>query len=414
MTHAQLKNAPKELLDHLEMDQTDVLRSLLLSAVKILMDAEVESICGASFGERSPERKNSRNGYRERPWDTRVGSIPLSIPRLRRGSYYPTWALDNRRRAEKALTSVVAQCFVSGVSTRRMEKVARALGIDNLSKSRVSKMAEELDEVVESFRSRPLNDGPYPYLWLDALTQKTREGGRVVNVATVIATGVTTAGRREVLGVDVFTVEDGEAWREFLRGLVARGLSGVQLAVSDAHPGLKRALSELLPGATWQRCRTHFMRNLQTRVPKSLQGMVTAEMRSVFAQPDVDQVRQQYGRVVVKLEESVPAAADMLVEAEEELLSFCSFPKEHWRQIWSNNPQERLNREIRRRTNVVGVFPNRASIIRLVGSVLVERNESWAEGKRYMSPTTLARVHSPEEPVQLRGSGTSTIIEEAA
>lgn len=414
MTHAQSKNALDALLKHLELDQSDLMRSLLHAALEMLMNAEVESICGAGLGERSPERKNQRNGYRERPLDTRLGSIPLAIPKLRRGSYYPRWALDNRRRAEKALTSVVAQCYVSGVSTRRMEKVARSLGIDRLSKSQASEMAKELDGLVESFRSRPLEDSPYPYLWLDALTQKTREGGRVVNVVTVIATGVTVGGRREVLGVDVFTAEDVEAWKGFIRGLVARGLSGVQLAISDAHAGLKRALAELLPGASWQRCRTHFMRNLLAKVPKAKQGEVVAEMRSVFAQPDVKQVRAQFGRVVEKFEEEVPAAAETLIDAEEDLLSFCGFPREHWRQIWSNNPQERLNREVRRRTNVVGVFPNREAIIRLVGAVLVERNESWAEGKRYMSPETLARVHSPERPVELKREAEKTRTEEAA
>jgi putative transposase len=259
-------------------------------------------------------------------------------------------------------------------------------------KSQVSELAKNLDERVAEFRNRPLDAGPYTYVWMDALFHKVREGGRVVSVATVIATGVNADGRREVLGVDVFTTEDGAGWMAFLRGLVARGLSGVALVISDAHEGLKHAIAAVLPGATWQRCRTHAMKNLLTRVPKAAQAMVATLVRTVFAQSDEEQVRAQFARVVAQLEGQCPAVAEFLTDAEEDLLAFTTFPVEHWRQIWSNNTQERLNKELRRRTDVVGIFPNRAALIRLAGAVLAEQHDEWAGARRYMGTESLAKA----------------------
>ncbi len=370
----------------------DFLREAVSFMVSSLMDAEVSAICGADFGERTPERTNKRNGYRERDWDTRAGTVELSIPKIRKGSYFPSWLLEPRKRAEKALVSVIADCYLAGVSTRRVDKLVRTLGIEGISKSQVSRMAKSLDEVVESFRNRPLDEGPYAYLWLDAQVQKVREGGRVVNVATVQAIAVNSDGHREVLGMDVFTSEDGSGWTAFLRGLVARGLSGVKLVVSDAHQGLKDAVASCLPGASWQRCRAHFMRNLMCRVPKASQDLVATVVRSIFAQPDEKSVRAQHSYVVEQLSGKFPEAAGLLDSAEEEILAFASFPKAHWKQIWSNNPLERLNREIRRRTDVVGIFPDRAAVVRLVGAVLSEQNDEWQVARRYMSAESLVKA----------------------
>jgi transposase-like protein len=362
----------------------DGLRTMLTEMVNVLMGAEVEAVCGAGYGERSDDRVNSRNGYRSRGWDTRVGSIDLQIPKLRQGSYFPGWLLEPRRRAEKALTAVVAEAYALGVSTRKVEDLVQALGIEKLSKSHVSQLAKELDGVVKSFRERPLA-GNFTYLWLDALVEKCREGGRVVNVACLVAVGVNSDGWREILGLDVVTAEDGAGWLAFLRGLRARGLKGVKLVVSDAHPGLRDAIQSVLRGASWQRCRTHFVRNLLTRVPKAAHAIVATYVRTIFMQPDAESVRAQHARTVEQLRARFPKAAAMLEEAADELLAFTAFPKEHWRQIWSNNPQERLNREIRRRTDVVGIFPNRDAIIRLVGAVLCEIHDDWAVVRRYMT-----------------------------
>jgi len=378
----------------------DMLRNLLHRTVEMLMGAEADALCNAAYGERTQDRVNQRNGYRERAWDTRLGTIPLGIPKLRQGTYFPDWLLDHRRRAERAMTTVVAEAYVLGVSTRRMEKLVQTLGITSLSKAQVSEMAKDLDGMVEIFRSRPLA-GPYAYVWLDALVVRCRECGRIRNVAVVVATGVQADGHREILGVDVFTTEDGAAWTGFLRGLVARGLSGVQLVVSDAHEGLKDSIAAVLPGAAWQRCRTHFARNLLTRVPKAAQDFVAALVRSIFAQPNAQEVWAQLARVVEQLRPRFPQAARMLQDAAPDVLAFTSFPKEHWRQIWSNNPQERLNKELRRRTDVVGIFPNREAIIRLVGAVLCEQHDDWAVARRYMSQESLARAAKPPEPQQV-------------
>jgi putative transposase len=363
------------LRKHLEAADTDLLREMVLGFVQALMGAEADALCGAGLGERSPQRVNQRNGYRERRLDTRVGTLELAIPKLRAGSYYPDWLLEPRRRAERALVAVVAECYVRGVSTRRVEGLVATLGIQSLSKSQVSELAKTLDSEVAAFRARPLDAGPYPYVWVDALAVKCREAGRIVNVACVVATGVNADG-----------------WTAFLRDLVARGLSGVELVVSDAHAGLREAIAAVLPGSSWQRCRTHFIRNLLCRVPKSAQGLVATLVRSIFAQPDATSTWAQHARVVEQLTERFPQAAELLADAAGELLAFTAFPKEHWRQLWSNNPQERLNKELRRRTDVVGIFPNRDAVLRLVGAVLAEQHDEWAVARRYMSAESLAKT----------------------
>ena len=376
--------------EQLQAAHPDLLREMLSSFVQELMGAEAQQLCGAEYGERSSERVNSRNGYREREWDTRVGTIDLAVPKLRQGTYFPSWLLEPRRRAERAMVTVIAQAYLAGVSTRRVEGLVQTLGIERLSKSQVSVMAKSLDRMVEDFRNRPLDAGPYTYVWIDALTQRCREGGRVVNVCTAIATGVNADGYREILGVDVFTAEDGAAWTSFLRGLVARGLAGVRLIISDDHLGLKQAIAAVLPGAGWQRCRVHFVRNLLTRVPKSAGTLVATLVRSIFAQPDHAAVWAQHARMVEQLEERFPEAAALLAEAGPDVLAFATFPREHWRQIWSNNPQERLNKEVRRRTDVVGIFPDRAAIVRLVGAVLAEQHDEWTvASRRYLSAESL-------------------------
>lgn len=396
----------------------DLLATLVGTFVAELMSADADSVCGAGYGERSDDRVNQRNGYRERRWDSRAGTIDVAIPKLREGSYFPDWLLVPRRRAEQALVSVVAQCYVEGVSTRRVDDVVKAMGISDISKSQVSEMSKSLDGKVDEFRNRPLDCGPYTYVWVDALNIKVREGGRVVNVACVIATGVNADGHREILGFDIVTSEDGAGWTAFLRGLAARGLSGVQLVVSDAHPGLKAAIEAVLPGAAWQRCRTHFTRNVLTKVPKSAQSMVATLVRTIFEQPDANSTRDQHGRVVEQLAERFADAAEMLVDAVEDILAFSAFPKEHWPQIRSNNPQERLNKEIRRRTDVVGIFPNRPAITRLVGAVLAEQNDEWIVARRYMGIDALAkarlRIIQNETPDDQQEEDTPNELEQAS
>lgn len=373
--------------------EPDLLRELVRTFAETLMGAEADALCGAAFRQRSDERTNRRNGYRERPFDTRAGTIALQVPKLRSGSYFPDWLLERRRRAERALVAVVAECCVKGVSTRRVDGLVKTLGIEHISKSQVSEMAKSLDEEVGAFRSRPLDARPYPYLWLDALAVRVREQGRIVRCACVVATAVNADGYREILGMDTFTSEDEAAWRAFLAGLTDRGLAGVQLVVSDDHRGLTNAIDALLPGASWQRCRTHFMRNLLTRVAKSAQPFVATMVRRIFAQPSAEEVAAQLGRVIDQLRGRFPQVAEMLEDAAPDVTAFAAFPVEHWRQTWSNNPQERLNREIRRRTDVVGIFPDRAAVVRLVGMVLAEQHE-WAVGRRYMSAGSLAKLTS--------------------
>jgi transposase-like protein len=370
--------------EHLECASPDMLRAMVKTFAEALMSAEADAMCGAAYGQRSEERTNQRNGYRPREWDTRAGTVELAIPKLRTGSYFPDWLLTHRRRAEQALVSVVATSYLLGVSTRRVEKLVEQLGVKQLSKSQVSAMAQHLDAQVEAFRNRPLDSGHYTFVWCDALVVKVREHGRTVNVHTLIAVGVNADGQREVLGLDVASDEDGAGWLAFLRSLSARGLGGVRLVISDAHRGLVQAIGAALPGAQWQRCRTHYLRNLLTKVPKSAQPWVATLVRTVFDQPDAEAVHAQYGRVVEAIEAKFPAAAEHLEAARDELLAFTAYPREVWRQVWSNNPQERLNKEIRRRTDVVGIFPNRAAIIRLVGAVLAEQTDEWSEARRYM------------------------------
>jgi len=375
----------------------DVLREMIREFAQRMVDADVEVRCGAGYGEVSPDRVNSRNGYRRREWDTRAGTVELAIPKLRAGSYFPAF-LEHRRRAERALASVVATSCLLDVSTRRVEKLAASLGVVGLSKSQVSAMAAELDEPVEGFRSRPLDAGPYTFCWIDALTQKVREGGRTVNVHCLIATGVNAEGYREILGIDVTSSEDGAGWLAFLRGLVARGLSGVAMVTGDDHAGLVNAIAAVLPGATWQRCRTHYHRNLLTRVPKTAQPWVSTLVRTIFEQPGPASVRAQHAHVVAALEARLPQAAAHLDGARDDILAFTAFPREVWRQVWSSNPQERLNKEVRRRTGVVGIFPGRDAIIRLVGAVLAEQNDEWTESRRYMGLEILAACRKAVQP----------------
>lgn len=380
------------LREQLVAASPDLARQMLASLAQALMSADADAVCGAGFGEVSPDRVNRRNGYRLREWDTRVGTIELQIPKVREGSYFPGWLLERRRRAEQALISVVATSYLLGVSTRRVEKLIQTLGIEGISKSQVSELAKSLDEQVASWRSRPLDAGPYVFLWADALTQRVREGGRTVNVHALLAVGVNRNGQREVLGVDVVSSEDGAGWLAFLRDLVTRGLSGVRLVTSDAHPGLVDAIGATLPGASWQRCRTHYARNLSTQVPRSAQPWVRTLLRTIFDQPDAGEVHAQFDRVVDALQAKFPKVAVYLADARDDLLAFTAFPREVWKNIWSNNPQERLNKEIRRRTDVVGIFPNRAAIIRLVGAVLMEQTDEWAEQHRYMGLEALAKA----------------------
>jgi len=327
------------LRKQLETDDNDLLREMVRSFAEELMSAEADVVCGAPYGQASPDRTNRRNGYRSRRWDTRTGSIDLRIPKLRTGSYFPDWLLDARRRSERAFIQVVTEAYVRGVSTRRVEGLVETLGVTSLSKSQVSEMAANLDEMVSDFRSRPLDAGPYTYVWADALSMKVREGGRIVNIACLLAVGVNAEGHREILGVDVATAEDGAGWLAFLRSLVARGLTGVQLVISDDHAGLVDAIQATLPGASWQRCRTHYMRNLLTKVPKTSQSMVATMVRTIFAQPDPDSVWAQHRRIVDHLADvGLVDAAEHLDAAGRETLTFTGFPKTHWRQIRYRQP----------------------------------------------------------------------------
>ena len=379
------------LEEQLAQASPDLLRSMVQTFAEALMGAEADAVCGASYGERSQERTNTRNGYRRRDWDTRAGTVDLAIPKLRQGSYFPDWLLERRRRAEAALVTVVATSYLLGVPARRMERLVETLGITRLSKSQVSEMAKDLDAQVEAFRTRPLDAGPYTFVAADALVLKVREGGRIVNVHALLATGVNADGYREILGLHVTTAEDGAGWLAFFRDLAARGLSGVSLVTSDAHRGLTEAIGATLPGAAWQRCRTHYAANLMAATPKSAWGWVRALLHSVYDQPDAASVHAQFGRVLEALDGKLPAVAAHLDAARPDILAFTAFPKAIWRQIWSNNPQERLNREIRRRTDVVGIFPSRDALIRLVGAVLAEQHDEWTEMRRYIGLDVLAK-----------------------
>ena len=397
MTAPHIVDPARLLGEALTEASPDLMRSLLQTIINALLSADADAVVGAEYGRPSPGRVAQRNGYRHRDLDTRVGTIDVAIPKLRKGTYFPEWLLERRKRAEAALITVVADCYLAGVSTRRMDKLVKTLGIDSLSKSQVSRMAAELDEHVEQFRHRPLGTaGPFTFVAADALTMKVREGGRVINAVVLLATGVNGDGHREVLGMRVATSETGAAWNEFFADLVARGLDGVRLVTSDAHKGLVEAVAANLPGAAWQRCRTHYSANLMAVTPKSMWPAVKAMLHSVYDQPDRPSVHAQFERLLDYVEGKLPEVHDHLDAARADILAFTEFPKDVWTQIWSNNPAERLNREIRRRTDAVGIFPTREAIVRLVGAVLAEQTDEWAEGRRYLGLDVLARcrVHT--------------------
>jgi transposase-like protein len=373
----------------------DFLRDSIALLTRLLMEAQVSEQIGVDRYERNEERKTYRNGYRERAWETRVGEIPLRIPKLRRGSYYPSF-LEPRRRAERALMTVIQTAYVQGVSTRKVDDLVQALGLSGIDKSKVSRICKELDEAVAAFRNRELPD-PYPYLWLDAVYLKVRQNHRIVNMALVIAIAVRETGEREILGLDLGASEDGAFWSAFLRSLVARGLKGVELVISDAHQGLKEAVSKVLNGASWQRCRVHFTRNVLAYVPKQSKAAVAAAIRTIFTQPNQEAARLQLRELAAAMEERWPRAAAVLASGEDEVLTYMAFPMEHWTRIYSTNPLERVNREVKRRTNVVGIFPNAASALRLVGSVLIEVHDEWQVGRRYFSIASMRKLTDPEE-----------------
>ena len=375
----------------------DIVREMLGFAAQRLMELEVEGKTGAAHGERTPERLTHRNGYRDRTWETRVGTLELRIPKLRKGSYFPEF-LEPRRTSEKALTAVIQEAYIQGISTRSVDELVKAMGMTGISKSQVSKLCQEIDERVASFMERPL-EGDWPYLWLDATYVKVRHNGRVVSVAVVLAIGVNADGRREVLGMDIGLSEAEAFWIEFLRKLRRRGLNGVKLVVSDAHEGLKAAVTKVL-GATWQRCRVHFLRNLLAHAGKQGRRLVAAFIDTAFAQPDAASAKIQWRQVADQMRPKLPKLAAIMDEVEDDVLAYMTFPKAHWPKLHSTNPIERLNGEIKRRADVIGIFPNEAAIKRLVGAILMEQNDEWAVQRcRYMTLETMTTVSEDTAPM---------------
>jgi putative transposase len=359
----------------------DLLRQMIQHVAQRMMEMDAEGICAAAYGERSPERQNSRNGYRERLWQTRAGAVDLKIPKLRSGSYFPGF-LEPRRTGEKALAAVIQEAYIQGVSTRSVDELVQAMGMSGISKSQVSRLCGEIDERVHAFLDRPI-EGDWPYLWIDATYVKSREAGRIVSKAVIIAIAVNTDGVREVLGMAVGPSEAEPFWTDFLRSLTRRGLRGVKLVISDAHEGLKAAAAKVL-GATWQRCKVHFLRNALAHAGKGQRQMVLAAINTAFAQDTFESASQQWRVVADQLRGKFPKLADLMDSAEADVLAFMSFPKAHRTQIHSTNPLERLNAEIKRRTDVVGIFPNEPAVIRLVGALLLEQNDEWQLQRRYM------------------------------
>jgi len=370
----------------------DFLRAVAEAVVQLLMEAAVEGLVGAGRHERSPERLNYRNGYRERAFDTRLGTLQLRIPKLRQGSYFPPF-LEPRKTGEKALVAVIQEAWIGGVSTRRVDDLVQAMGLGGISKSTVSKLCKEIDERVNAFLERPL-EGEWPYLWLDATYLKVREGGRIVSVAAIIAVAVDAEGRREIVGLHLGPSEAETFWSTFLKGLVKRGLRGVKLVVSDAHEGLKAAIRRVL-GATWQRCRVHWMRTALAHVPRGQQTMVAAALRQAFLQPDQASARQVWRQLADQLRPRWPKLAGLMDESEHDVLAYMGFPAQHRTKLHSTNPLERLNKEVKRRADVVGIFPSEPSIVRLIGAVLLEQNDEWQLRHRYMQLEPMAELASP-------------------
>ena len=380
-----------DLVDKLlTSEHADVLRDSVAWLVAELMEAEVGELTGAELGERAPDRRQTqRNGYRPRRWDTRVGELELAIPKLRTGSYFPSF-LEPRRRAEQALVAVVQEAYVNGISTRKVDRLVEQLGLQGMTKDTVSRLCRGLDEQVTVFCERPLA-GAYPYLWLDAKVERVREPGGVRHKALVIAYGVHESGRREVIGLDVGEAETEAFWRGFLRSLRARGLEGVQLVISDAHTGLKTAIGKVF-GCRWQRCTVHFLRDMLGHVARAQQPLVSGAIRGIFTAASAAEARDRLGQVVDQLRPHAPKVARLLEDAEADLLAFYGFPTEHWSKLRSTNPLERVNREIGRRSDVVGIFPNDAALLRLAGMLLLEQNDEWLVGRRYLSDTSMALV----------------------
>ena len=404
MAQSQGKTTTRDAVERMLSEHGDVVRESVAFMVRELIEAEVSQLVGAELGERSEDRSTHRNGYRHRRWDTRAGTIDVAVSKLRQGSYLPSF-LEPRKRHEQALVAVVQEAYVNGVSTRKVDRLVEQMGLQGLSKDQVSRMCSGLDDQVQAFRDRPL-EGRYPYVWLDAKIERVRDQGSVRQKALVVAYGVTEAGVREVIGLDVGESETEAFWTEFLHALRARGLTGVQLVMSDAHQGLKNAIGRVL-SARWQRCCVHFARDMTGHVGAAQRQLVTAAIRQIFTADSGDAARIKLGEVVEQLEGPAPKVARLLEGAEEDLLGFYDFPSEHWPKLRSTNPLERLNREIGRRSDVVGIYPNDAALLRLAGMVLLEQNDEWLVGRRYLSETSMRRVLNRTEtapealPVQL-------------